>query len=420
MINFGSILRSRFKICIALSVLLFFKLSFVEAQMVIKMDMSPEQIVNKILLNDSSGVAVSQVKYTGCPKSLGVFYVDDKILPFNKGVALSTGLVNNVDGPNESGRVSSERFTDGDKDLELLTGRNTSDAAVLEFSFIPDSDEVLFEYFFASEEYPEFINKGVNDVFVFSISGPGYDSPHNMANVPETGDPVTIDHINHLKNTPYFIMNKPWGDELSNYSRKEVAISYTFEYDGMTTKMVAKASVKPYYSYRLKIAIADVGDNLYDSGVFLHSKSFKSTGEKKKFDEFADKELLKLKAAGYELDYIKKQNGLILKPNIQFEFNNYEIHSKYYPLLDELATLLIRYFKVTITLVGHTDDVGSDDYNFELSVFRANELMHYLISKGVSMERIQVIGKGKSAPLYKSNSEKSKALNRRVEWHLSQ
>ena len=133
MIYFGSILRSSFKICIALCTFLFIKPSFVDAQMVIKMDKSPELIVKKILLNDNSGVAVTQVKYTGCPNSLGIFYADDKILPFNKGVALSTGLVKNVDGPNQSQRVSSENFTDGDKSLDQLTGRNTSDAAVLEF-----------------------------------------------------------------------------------------------------------------------------------------------------------------------------------------------------------------------------------------------------------------------------------------------
>jgi len=63
-------------------------------------------------------------------------------------------------------------------DLSVLAaGFQTFDASILEFDFIPQSDTLKFNYIFGSEEYPEYVNSGYNDVFGFFISGPGIAGP---------------------------------------------------------------------------------------------------------------------------------------------------------------------------------------------------------------------------------------------------
>ncbi len=91
-------------------------------------------------------------------------------------------------------------------------------------------------------------------------------------------------------------------------------------------------------------------------------------------------------------------------------------------LLPEFKTklnLVVDYLKANpeanITLIGHTDLVGSPEYNMNLSVLRAYEAKRYLISKGINAKRIIAIGKGATSPIYLDNSETARMANRRVE-----
>jgi gliding motility-associated-like protein len=178
-------------------------------------------------------------------------------------------------------------YAPGDADLNVLladagSSSTTNDACVLEFDFIPAGDTVKFDYVFASEEYPEFACSGFNDVFGFIITGPGFTGVTNIAKVPGTNIPVAINSINMAPNgTPYNIADcnsmgtgSPFGalyvDNLGNANPNLV-------YDGMTTILTALAAVNPCDTFHLKIAIADAGDNSYDSGVFLKSGSLTST-----------------------------------------------------------------------------------------------------------------------------------------------
>ena len=83
--------------------------------------------------------------------------------------------------------------------------------------------------------------------------------------------------------------------------------------------------------------------------------------------------------------------------------------------LDELAKALIDNPELTIKLVGHTDNVGSEKFNQRLSINRAQTLKGYLVQKGVGTERISAEGKGMKEPLNKNETEEDKAKNRRVE-----
>src|SRR3954471_4443447 len=143
------------------------------------------------------GVIISKVKLTGSNLSTAFFRnpAGATQLGIDSGIVLSTGRVigtagfNGLDGA-QSLLASTQIGTDGDDDLNnLVKPRETGDAVVLEFDFIPVGDSVKFRYVFSSEEYPIYTCSNFNDVFAFFISGPGISGSKNIALVPGTNIP---------------------------------------------------------------------------------------------------------------------------------------------------------------------------------------------------------------------------------------
>lgn len=83
-----------------------------------------------------------------------------------------------------------------DAALTEIAGYQTYDAVELQFDFEVQSDEIGFDYIFASEEYNQFVGTQFNDVFAFFISGPGIDGEENLALVPTTTEPVSSQSFN--------------------------------------------------------------------------------------------------------------------------------------------------------------------------------------------------------------------------------
>ena len=85
--------------------------------------------------------------------------------------------------------------TPGDPQLTELSqafgGAETFDASILEFDFVPAGTQVTFSYVFSSDEYSDFSNSSVNDVFGFFVNNV------NCATVPGTNEPVTVNTINN-------------------------------------------------------------------------------------------------------------------------------------------------------------------------------------------------------------------------------
>lgn len=104
----------------------------------------------------------------------------------------------------------------------------------------------------------------------------------------------------------------------------------------------------------------------------------------------------------------------ILK-NIQFEFDSYKLKSRSFDELDRVVSWMRKHPESSVTLSGHTDDVGGDRYNLNLSTNRAKSVGQYLMRAGISEKRIQVVGFGKQNPLVQGDSEEARAVNRRVE-----
>ena len=166
--------------------------------------MTPTQLVEDVLVG--SGVAVSNVSYTGHAEAIGSFNGSSTNLGLGSGIVLTTGTVlnagglfggNGPHGPNDSGSAGTDNGQPGYGPLTSVAGVNTFNAAILQFDFVPQSDSVRFKYVFGSDEYPEFVDGGFNDAFAFYISGPGFGGTYNMAQIPGGGGVVSIDNINN-------------------------------------------------------------------------------------------------------------------------------------------------------------------------------------------------------------------------------
>lgn len=375
---------------------------------------SSKELVDELLPRNSFGITILKTHFQANPNSIASYVSASDKLPIQSGIILSTGMVSWAGYPNDSPSSGCAMFTSGDKRLEKIAGARTSDAAILEIEFVANTDEVSFEYFFASEEYPEYVNKGVNDVFAFFIEGPGYDTLYNIAKLPTSGEPITVDHVNAERNSEFYIENKRWrGFSIDDPG---TSLASVFQFDGMTTVLEAKAKIQPYATYKLTMAIADVGDNIYDSGVFIKAHSLKSEGKLQPLAPHLKSEIEKrmhliganrIRVTGDTVGFDK---------TVHFDFNSYEILSEDTTSLNAVADLLTIFFDARLLLIGHTDDVGSDEYNMDLSRMRARSVANYLNLHGIENERIITEGRGKRQPVTREQTDVARRKNRRVEF----
>lgn len=240
----------------------------IKAQLTTSNALTPTQLVQTVLLG--SGITATNITFSGTALSIGEFSGTSNV-GIASGVILATGDVDVAEGPNNSGSLSNggSGNTSSDPELVGISTNTLYDAAILEFDFVPISDTLKFKYVFGSEEYMEFANTSYNDVFGFFISGPnpsgGSYSNQNVALIPGTATPVTINNVNLLANAAYYFDN-------------ETPAGASVQYDGFTVPLTAIAAVTCGLTYHIKIAIADAGDGSWDSGVFLEAGSFASSG----------------------------------------------------------------------------------------------------------------------------------------------
>lgn len=243
-----------------------------------------ETLVNDIFVTGGCD-NISNISAIGNPDGIGFFENGLSSIGLKKGIILSTGPIEFAEGPNNVTDASGN-FEDnsGDVDLNTMAVDVVRDAVGLSFDFVPLDSFVSFHYVFASEEYCEFVGSNYNDVFGFFISGPGIDGPfsnnaQNVALIPNTSNPVTINSVNHLSNSNYYIGNELSDDALEcNFPHQPSAYHPLIEYDGFTEKLTAVLKLTPCETYHIRLVVADVGDNFYDSAVFLEANSFNIGG----------------------------------------------------------------------------------------------------------------------------------------------
>lgn len=130
-----------------------------------------------------------------------------------------------------------------------------------------------------------------------------------------------------------------------------------------------------------------------------------------------DKQAEEIKNTVPGAEVIKAGEGLIVKfdSGILFDFNKANLKDAARTNIANLATSMKNNPETNIMVIGHTDDVGSDSYNYSLSEKRAQSVKDFAVTNGVSSSRITINGKGESEPIADNTTETGRAQNRRVE-----
>jgi len=243
------------------------------AQLTISPNQTATYLANKLVATSGTlGVTVSNAVLT-CDTLANGELSGVSNLGIADGIVLGTGAVATNNALSQTGidgfpieMASTMLGSAGDAQITLIAGSASYDACALEFDLQPVGNFVEFEYVFGSEEYPEYNCSAFNDMFGFFISGPGFSTPTNIALIPGSSTPVSINSINDgsvttcTPNTLLYVNNT----------------DTTCTMDGFTVPLIATAPVTPSSTYHLKMVIADVTDGILNSYVVLKANSLKS------------------------------------------------------------------------------------------------------------------------------------------------
>ncbi len=283
-----------------------------QAQITVKtIDQNQNPLVDSLVKTlAGTGVSISNISSNLKPttKSLASFKRVGPVFPLSRGLLMSTGNTDSIPKPNRIKPLSTRQdYADtlagnsiGRQLLQLILNKQAgngsppkqTEISSVTFDIIPSGDSIKFKYLFASEEYPEFVCSQFNDIFGFFIKGPGIigDSIYagtnlegfsNMAKINSNNFPVSINTVNsgqagqtgtasNCSFSPEGISNFNPNDQISSPLYNQV------QFDGLTHAMHAKSKVIPLNSYTIVLAISDVGDRLFDSGIFIENGSLVS------------------------------------------------------------------------------------------------------------------------------------------------
>lgn len=463
------------------------------------------------------GVVIGNIQFKGYPLSTLSYTSSGNVLQVQKGLILSSGNSFNVAGYNNSHNQSST-FSDvmkpePDTDLAKIIKDKLYDVCYIEFDFVPMDNSIQFNYQFGSDEYPEYVDSPYNDVFAFIVSDDS--TSRNIALIPGTEVPVSINTVNHKLNQDYFTDNNIYKQvvikrdeplKLRKYGTftgqilRGIASVFTasvpvpgdrtviqpdqelmkkldanlyrnLRYDGITRKLTAQTYVTPYKKYHLKIVIADVSDNIYDSGVFIEDRSLtaKKDIQQPGFRDYPDlskvidpnlilqgKKLEEILPAEYQTQVPKSvvqaqvsapvnSNNVsqaietapkvaavvVSKPSdlmnsqsvagisdlvILFDFDKSEIAEtemdKLKAAIAQFKTLRSYY---SLKIAGHTDNKGSLQYNYALSDRRNKAVIEAVRQILGDKINIPAISKSYTQPVADNGTDDGRQANRRVE-----
>lgn len=125
--------------------------------------------------------------------------------------------------------------------------------------------------------------------------------------------------------------------------------------------------------------------------------------------------------AQHEIEVQRLQDETLkidISSEISFDFGSAALKPAFMPTLQKVTDILARYPKTVIHVVGHTDSVGSESYNMDLSVRRAQSVVNYFSGQGIAQNRLVAVGRGESEPRASNDTEAGRQLNRRVELYV--
>ena len=281
------------------------------AQLELSTIVTDENIIENFIVEDLFGcnTSVSNVNFTGNPESIGMFnYIQNDNLcsgefGLDRGILMTTGMINHALGPNNSGDSGQEWNVEYDNSFlhnylvehsVITPSVSLYDACVLEFDISPESFATFdFEVIFGSEEYTEWMSPYYADAFCFFVSeidgdvDPNFDA--NPTNIMETGNvlnancDITNKPISAWTVRPYSqMLNMPGMNECLYLDNQNGTFCDEIGYDGYTIPMLFNLSLYPGANYRIKIVILDGvsgGFSGLDSGVFIQKSNLTNNNQ---------------------------------------------------------------------------------------------------------------------------------------------
>lgn len=237
---------------------------------------SPASLINNII-----GTGISASNFSGQINSCSGSFTNagGSGLTYPSGIILTTGNTVTTASINSASSILNDGTLNlpGDSNLDsVILPLSTQDAQSIEFDFECSSDSAQFEFVFASEEYNDFVNSFHSDRFAVFITGPGYLPNTNIATLFGSGIPISINSVNNgyatgtstgpCMNCDYYIDNVNGN-------------AFNLVYDGFISLLNLRFKVQVCETYHIKIVVADVFDDNYDSALILKGQSFTAYGQ---------------------------------------------------------------------------------------------------------------------------------------------
>ena len=302
---------------------------------------NPEQLISNVLVSNPcitvSNVTSSTGTNFGSVNGIGYFTNTNQTFPLSSGIILSTGNVMNAHGPNTSNIGDGDGSWVGDAQLEAIitnaTGNvmNSFNATKLEFDFTSLNEFMSFNFLFASEEYGVF-QCTYSDAFAFLLTDLDTGITTNLAVVPGTASPVSVVTIRDVINNAGCNSVNP--GFFGSYNGGNTIYSSATNFNGQTVLMTASSAILPNHPYHIKLVVADRGDSIYDSAVFIEAGSFTSgppeCSERVQLVAFVDDNNNGIKDSGENNftygSFLMQQNNAGLITNISSPFGSYTIY----------------------------------------------------------------------------------------------
>nr|WP_321233673.1 choice-of-anchor L domain-containing protein [uncultured Psychroserpens sp.] len=233
-----------------------------------------EELVVDILI-DSPCAQITNIEFStgtnfGDVNGIGYFSADEDSFPFDEGIILTSGDASRASGPNFDAMSDGGFGWPGDAELDTAVGINSNNASIIEFDFVPLSDEISFDFLMASEEYNGSTGGTFectfSDAFAFLLTDDNGVTT-NLAVLPGTTTPILVTNI-HPENPGCPAINEEY---FGGYVPQNLP---PISFDGRTTVFTAFSPVNIGETYHIKLVMADATDTALDSGVFLKAGSF--------------------------------------------------------------------------------------------------------------------------------------------------
>ena len=229
-----------------------------------------EELVRDVLINTNCAQTSNYSSSTGTAQNInGIAYFEanGSDFAYKEGIILSTGRARDAEGPNTGIKDSGTEIWLGDMDLIRITNTgNLFNASFLQFDFIPLTNNISFNFLFASEEYQENYQCIYSDVFAFILTDKEGQST-NLAIVPGSSEPVGATTIRPGVEGQCDARNIEFFDKINGDSDP-------ISFHGQTVSLKAESPVIPGETYTIKLVISDNQDSQVDSAVFLEAGSF--------------------------------------------------------------------------------------------------------------------------------------------------